>query len=143
MLQDKNIIFAEGEPAWPNVFTGTAWLNTLISDDDDVFNCQVFNVVFEPCARNNWHSHPGGQILLVTDGEGYHQIKGETVQHLQKGDVVSVAPDVVHWHGATLTSSLTHIAISPNKQKGPINWLEPITDEQYNEIVKNDKEGKE
>ena len=90
------------------------------------------NVVFEPGARNNWHTHPGGQILIVTDGIGYYQEKGKPIQLLRKGDVVNIPPDVEHWHGASPNSEFTHIAVNPNTQKGIVVWLERVTDEEYN-----------
>jgi quercetin dioxygenase-like cupin family protein len=87
--------------------------------------------VFEPGARNNWHTHPGGQILLITDGLGYYQEKSKPIQLLHKGDVVNILPDVEHWHGATPDSPLTHIAINTNTQKGLVVWLQRVTDEEY------------
>ena len=114
-------------------FSGTAWLSMLLPDDS-VFHCPVGNVTFEPGARNNWHKHPGGQILLVTGGRGYSQDDGRKVQVLREGDVVKVAPGVKHWHGAAPDSWFSHIAIMPNSQKGDAEWLEPVTDEEYHAI---------
>jgi quercetin dioxygenase-like cupin family protein len=128
--EDQNTIFPKGEKAPADYFTGTAWVKILVPNDPDL-NCQVGNVVFEPGARNNWHTHPGGQILLITDGIGYYQEKSKPIQLLRKGDVVKILPDVEHWHGATPDSPLTHIAINTNTQKGLVVWLQRVTDEEY------------
>ena len=128
-------IFEKGEPTSPDYFTGTAWLKTLVPKED-VFNCVIGNVTFEPGARNNWHTHPGGQILIITDGIGYYQEKGQSMRLLHKGDVIKILPDVVHWHGASHDAPLTHIAISTNAQKGVVTWLNRVTDEEYDSIKK-------
>ncbi|TAL44999.1 MAG: cupin domain-containing protein [Chitinophagaceae bacterium] len=124
-------IFSKGEKAPAGYFTGTAWVQLLVPNDPGL-NCQIANVVFEPGARNNWHTHPGGQILLVTDGSGYYQEKSKPIQLLRKGDVVNIPPDVEHWHGASPDSEFTHIAINTNTQKGIVVWLQRVTDEEYN-----------
>jgi quercetin dioxygenase-like cupin family protein/alkylhydroperoxidase/carboxymuconolactone decarboxylase family protein YurZ len=127
--------FPKGEKANNKNFTGTAWVYMMITPDD-VYNSSIGNVIFEPGARTNWHIHPGGQILLVTDGKGFYQEKGKPAQIIQKGDVVRIPPDTEHWHGASSDSSLTHIAISPNQQKGSVEWLQPVTDAEYSESNK-------
>jgi quercetin dioxygenase-like cupin family protein len=129
----ESIIFSKGEKIKNDYFIGTAWLETLVPMDSS-FNCQVANVTFEPGARNNWHKHPGGQILLVTGGKGYFQEEGKLVQVIQEGNVVKIYPDVKHWHGATPDSWLVHIAIITNPQKGDAVWLEPVTDKEYNNL---------
>jgi quercetin dioxygenase-like cupin family protein len=129
--ENKNTIFPKGEKAPADYFTGTAWVKMLVPNDP-TFYCQIANVMFEPGARNNWHTHPGGQILIVTDGTGYYQEKGRPVQLLRKGDVVKILPDVKHWHGATADSQLTHIAVNTNAQNGIVEWLERVTGEEYN-----------
>jgi quercetin dioxygenase-like cupin family protein len=129
--ESQNNIFPKGDKAPAEYFIGTAWIKPLVPNDT-TFNCQVGNVVFEPRARNNWHTHSGGQILIATDGTGYYQEKGKPVQLLQKGDVVKIAPDVEHWHGASPDSEFTHIAINPNTQNGIVVWLGRVTDEEYN-----------
>ncbi len=110
-------IFPKGERAPAEYFTGTVWVKLLVPNDP-IFNAQIGNVVFEPGARNNWHTHPGGQILIVTDGVGYYQKKGKSIQVIRKGDVVTIAPDIEHWHGASSDSEFTHIAVNTNTQKG-------------------------
>jgi quercetin dioxygenase-like cupin family protein len=129
----ESVIFPKGQKITNDYFRGTAWLEMLVSNDS-TFNCPIGNVTFEPGARNNWHKHAGGQILLVTGGKGYYQEEGKPVQVLNAGDVVKIPPDVKHWHGATPDSWFTHIAISTNIQKGDTEWLEPVTDEEYNKL---------
>ena len=123
-------IFPKGEKITNNNFTGTAWLQMLVNNDS-VYNTSIGNVTFEPGARTNWHKHPGGQILLVTDGSGYYQEKGKPAQVIRKGDVVKIPVDTEHWHGAAPGNSLTHIAISPNTDKGSVIWFMSVSDEEY------------
>lgn len=125
-------VFPKGNklPDTPN-FTGEAWLAGFVSAADSM-DCTVGNVTFAPGVRNSWHSHPGGQILLCTSGEGRYQEKGKPVQVLRPGDVVKIAPNVVHWHGAAPDSEFTHIAIGTQQSKGGAVWLQPVTDEEYN-----------
>ena len=80
----EGVIFPRGEKIVNDHFIGTAWLQVLVPDDS-TFHCPVFNVTFEPGARNNWHKHPGGQILLVTGGKGYYQEEGKKAQDLMPG----------------------------------------------------------
>ena len=128
---NQNGIFPKGERASADYFVGTVWVRNLVPADD-TFNTLIGNVVFEPGARNNWHTHPGGQILIAIDGIGYYQEKGKPIQLLRKGDVVRIPPGVVHWHGASRDSAFTHIAVNTNTQKGIVAWLEKVTDEEYN-----------
>jgi quercetin dioxygenase-like cupin family protein len=129
--ENQNDIFPRGERAPADYFTGNVWVKILVPNDT-TFNCQIGNVIFEPGARNNWHTHPGGQILIATDCIGYYQEKGKPIQLLRKGDVVKILPDVVHWHGASPGSEFTHIAVNTNTQKGIVVWLQRVTDEEYN-----------
>lgn len=123
-------IFAKGELGSEENFTGNAWHTPLV-ENDSVFTTLAGNVVFEAGARSNWHTHPAGQILLVTSGTGYHQIEGETKEIIRKGDVVQCPPGVSHWHGASADSSMTHIYIIPNTEQGIVEWGEAVTDEVY------------
>lgn len=116
-------------------FSGDAWLQMMV-EKSDPFDCTVGNVTFAPGCRNNWHSHPGGQILLCTTGIGYYQEKGKPIQLLNPGDVVKIEPNVVHWHGAAPYSGFTHLAIGTQQAKGSVVWLEPVTDEEYNSYGK-------
>ena len=127
--------FPKGEKISNSNFTGTAYVYMLITPDN-IYNASIGNVTFEPKARTNWHKHPGGQILLVTDGKGFYQEKGKPAQLIRKGDVVRIPPDTEHWHGAAPDSGLTHVAISPNLEKGSVEWLLPVTEEEYGETNK-------
>jgi quercetin dioxygenase-like cupin family protein len=129
--ENQNTLFPKGDRAPAEYFSGTTWVRMLVPNDGTL-NCQIGNVTFEPGARNNWHTHPGGQILIATDGIGYYQEKGKPIQLLCKGDVVKILPDVEHWHGASPDSEFTHIAVNTNTQKGIVEWLQRVTDEEYN-----------
>ena len=124
-------IFPKGDKAPAEYFTGAAWIKTLVANDDTLTTI-ISNVVFDPGARNNWHTHPAGQILICTEGIGYFQEKGKPIQTLHAGDVVKILPGVEHWHGASPKSRFTHIAVNVNTEKGVVNWLKPVTDEEYN-----------
>ena len=127
----KETLFTKGDKASAEYFVGEVWIKVVVSPTD-LFDCVVNDVVFAPGARTNWHTHPGGQILICTDGLGYYQEKGKSIQLLNKGDVVKILPDLEHWHGATPDGEFTHIAINPNAAKGGVNWLEKVTDAEYN-----------
>ena len=131
----KNMIFEKGAKAPNAIFTNTVWVNMLLSDEEQVFDTQVYDVIFEPAARTHWHSHPGGQILLVTEGSGYYQEKGKKAQLLKKGDTIPIPPDVVHWHGASPNSEFVHIGMSTKVHLGPAKWFGPVTDQEYREAT--------
>ena len=133
MTNDNTVenIFPKGEPGPPEHFTGKAW-NFGLVPNDSIYNTLVGNVYFEPGARSNWHSHPSGQILIITDGVGFHQIQGQPRQTIKKGDVVKCPPNVMHWHGASPDSGLQQLYIIPNTDKGIVRWLHPVSDEEYN-----------
>jgi len=128
-------IFPKGEKGTNDLFTGNAYPTALV-DADSVYNTLVGNVYFEPGARSNWHSHPAGQILIITDGIGYHQIEGQPIEIIKKGSVVKCPPNVRHWHGASADVGLQQLYIVPNTEKGIVNWNEAVTDEQYS-IIKS------
>jgi len=130
MKKELNFIFPKGEAGPAEHFTGKAW-NIGIVANDSVYNTVVGNVYFEPGARSNWHTHPAGQILIITDGTGYHQIKGQAKQTLRKGDVVQCPPNVEHWHGASPDSGMLQMYILPNTEKGIVTWLQKVTDQEY------------
>jgi len=89
------------------------------------------SVTFEPGARTAWHTHPLGQTLLVTFGCGWVQREGGVVEEIHAGDVVLFAPHEKHWHGATATTGMTHIAIQESLDGKVVDWMEKVTDEQY------------
>ena len=130
--QISKTLFPKGEKITNNNFVGNAWLQQMIRSDS-INPTQVGNVTFEAGARTNWHLHPGGQILLITEGTGYYQEKGSPKKIINKGDVVKCPPNVPHWHGASKEHELIQIAIT-NTQKGVTVWLHPVTEEEYNAV---------
>lgn len=127
----QDTVFPKGQKNPNPNMVGMVWLYNM-TDADSVHSTSVAHVTFEPAARTNWHSHQAGQILLVTSGVGYHQIKGKPVELITKGQVVKCPPNVWHWHGATPNESLTHLAISQNTAKGRVIWYGKVSDEEYN-----------
>ena len=133
--QGKTIEAPEGfSPAAAQYFSGTAWLKMLLKPDE-ITNCAIGDVIFEAGVRNNWHTHPSNQILIVTEGVGYYQEEGSPIREIKLGEVVNILPGVKHWHGATPKGRFAHYAISINTEKGLVDWMEPVTDEQYNSAV--------
>ena len=129
----KGIVFPRGgkmPECYNKNFTGQAYLQMLVTNKE--FNCPIGNVTFEPGCRNSWHKHPGGQLLLVTGGHGWYQEEGKAARKLQAGDIVEIHPNVKHWHGATRDSWFSHLSVETNVQLGAAEWLEPVTDEEYN-----------
>lgn len=127
----NSVIFPIGNPVGEENFAGTAYLQMLTGGANP-----IGNVTFEPGARNKWHSHEGGQILLVTGGEGFYQEEGKPAQRLKTGDVVEIPADVKHWHGATKDSWFVHLAIKGDPSKPGNTWMEPVSDEYYAQVNK-------
>ena len=127
---EVDAIFPRGEKGSSENFTGNAYNYSLVSNDS-IHTTLVGNVYFEPGARSNWHTHPAGQILIITGGKGYHQIEGQPIEELKKGDVAKCPPNTRHWHGASPDTGMQQIYILPNTEKGIVEWMEPVTDEQY------------
>ena len=111
-------------------FTGTVRIDPLYSAEEPA-RAGCARVTFEPGARTHWHTHPLGQTLIVTDGCGWVQSAGNEVQEIRPGDVIRIDPGEKHWHGATSTTAMTHIAIQEKIDGKAVDWLEPVTDEQY------------
>ena len=123
-------IFPKGEKA-PNVHhTGDVWLSH-VSDADSTFNYNIAHVVMAPEAKLDWHRHPEGQQLIITEGTGSYQERNKPVQILHKGDVVQCLPGVEHWHAATPEIGVAYLAITGDQ---PTEWLEPVTKEEFNRI---------
>ena len=123
-------IFPKGELA-PNVnHTGNVWLHELVKADA-ILDVHASVATFDPGARLNWHKHPGGQILFITEGVGYYQEKDQPKLIVRKGDVVKCLPGVAHWHGASPEEGVTYLAINANNDKGKTVWLQKLTDEEY------------
>jgi len=133
--QKTESAFPKGEKITNSNFAGTAYLQ-MMGAKDTTLHTNFGNVTFEPKARTNWHSHPGGQILFITEGSGYYQAKGQPARLLHKGDVVEIPRNVVHWHGAAPDSEFAHIAVSLNTDDGGAVWSGPVTEEEYNQVTK-------
>ncbi|MFT4113965.1 cupin domain-containing protein [Silvibacterium sp.] len=114
----------------PNWFTGKVRLDQPFRASEPATVSGAF-VTFEPGARTNWHTHPLGQTIIITAGVGWAQRAGGPIEEIRPGDVVWFAPGERHWHGATATTAMTHIAIAENLDGEAVTWLEPVTDEQY------------
>lgn len=124
-----NSIFPKGTKITNDNFKGTAYLKMMM-DADSLNPTTVGNVTFEAGARTRWHVHPGGQILLVMDGVGYYQEKGQTKKILRKGDVIKCPANVPHWHGASADTAFVQVAIT-NRHLGETIWLHEVTDNEY------------
>jgi 4-carboxymuconolactone decarboxylase len=115
----------------PKFFTGSAKVEQLFPASAPS-RVSAGIVTFSPGARSAWHTHPLGQVLIITAGKGRVQIEGGPIQVVHAGDVVVIPPNVKHWHGAAPDSSMSHIAIQDNLNGDAVDWLEPVTDQQYN-----------
>lgn len=111
-------------------FTGRVRVDPIWPADAHI-NTSGAMVTFEPGARSAWHTHPAGQRLVVTSGVGLTQEWGKNVQVIRPGDVVWCPPDVKHWHGAGPTTAMSHIAVTGTAGGRNVNWMEKVTDEQY------------
>ena len=111
-------------------FTGTVRVDPLF-DRDDPARATGASVTFEPCARTAWHTHPLGQTLIVTSGCGRVQRWDGPIEEIRPGDVVLIAPGEKHWHGATPTTAMTHIAIQEKLDGKVVDWMEQVSDAQY------------
>jgi len=125
-----NVENPKGKKGPSTTFTGNAWAQILVANDS-IYNCVIGSVTMSPGSRSFWHRHPSGQILYVTDGIGYYQERGSAVRVIQKGDVITCHPGIEHWHGASSDSWLIHTVISPNMEKGDVQWLTAVTENEY------------
>lgn len=131
-MEEIQTVFPRGKTndAFAQYFVGQSYLNMLTKSP-----VGIANVTFEPGCRNNWHIHHlGGQILLVTDGRGYYQEWGKPAIELHPGDVVNIQPEVKHWHGAAKDSWFAHLAIEVPAVGSSNEWLEAVSDEDYNKL---------
>jgi quercetin dioxygenase-like cupin family protein len=117
----------KGSADW---FTGTTRIDPLFEPNESA-RAGAAQVTFEPGARTAWHTHPLGQRLIVTSGLGWVQGEGDPVQEIRPGDVVWFPPGLRHWHGATPTTAMTHIAIQEQLNGKVVDWMEKVSDEQY------------
>ena len=120
-------VSASGSGDW---FTGKVTIN-LLFDAPAPARVAVAAVTFEPGARTAWHTHPLGQTLIVVEGCGWAQRHGGPVEEIRPGDVIWFPPGEKHWHGATATSSMTHVAIQEKLDGQAVTWMEKVSDEQY------------
>src|SRR6266516_1665966 len=111
-------------------FTGPVQIEELFPAHDPS-RTSGGKVTFEPRARSAWHTHPLGQILIVTDGAGWIQQWGNPIEEIRKGDVIWIPPGVKHWHGATPNTAMTHIAIQEQLSGKAVEWMEKVTDDHY------------
>lgn len=132
--KDFKQIFPLGEKndAYAQYFVGQSYLSMLTTE-----RVGIANVTFEPGCRNNWHiHHKGGQILLCTAGRGYYQEWGKPAQEMNPGDVINIAPEVKHWHGAAPDSWFSHLAVDVPAEGSSNEWLEPVKEEEYSKLNK-------
>lgn len=118
---------AKGSAQW---FTGNVRIDLLFEAPEPA-RVRGAQVTFEPGARTAWHTHPLGQTLIVTSGVGRAQRWGGPIEEIRPGDVVSIPPGEKHWHGASPTTAMTHIAIHEAMNGKTVDWMEKVTDEQY------------
>ena len=118
---------AKGPEAY---FTGTVRVDPMFQAGEPV-RVSGGHVTFEPGARSAWHTHPLGQTLIITSGLGWAQLEGGPIEEIRPGDVVWFPPGLKHWHGATPTTAMTHIAVTEFQNGKNVNWLEKVSDEQY------------
>jgi quercetin dioxygenase-like cupin family protein len=118
---------AKGPADW---FTGNVRIDPLF-DANESRRAVSATVTFEPGARTAWHTHPLGQTLIIVSGLGWVQREGGTVEEVRPGDVVWFEPNEKHWHGASATNGMSHIAIQENLNGKVVDWLEHVTDQQY------------
>jgi len=131
-MEIEKLIKQGFKPAPAEYFSGKAFVKTLVATDA-ITNCNVSDVAFEAGCRNNWHTHPSNQILIVKEGTCYYQEEGKPVQKIETGGVINVLPGTKHWHGASPGNPMIHIAININTDKGMVNWMEPVADSIYNQ----------
>ncbi|MCF6113825.1 cupin domain-containing protein [Mesorhizobium muleiense] len=117
-------------PAPADYFTGAVRIDPLFQAPEPA-RVGGASVTFEPGARTAWHTHPLGQTLIITAGLGRVQREGAPVEEIRPGDIVWIPPRVRHWHGASATTAMTHLAIQESLDGKPVEWLEKVSDEEY------------
>lgn len=132
----SSLFLDKGNAAPKEWFTGTVWVNINVKPDEG-YNTNIGTVTFETKARTNWHSHTSGQILFIIEGIGYYQEKGKSIRLIQKGEVIKIPKGVRHWHGASHSSSMRHIAIVTDFDKDKTEWFEPVSDTDYDSFESN------
>lgn len=127
-------LFPKGQRLPNDWFVGNAFLTPLVAKDKNN-EFSAGSVTFEPGARTNWHMHPKGQVLIVIEGKGFYQEKGKSARPIKKGDVVNIPDNIEHWHGASATGKMVHIAITNFKEDIQVTWLKPVTEEEYGKVT--------
>ena len=133
--ENTSSLFPKGEKLTNGYFTGDAYLQLLLAKDKNN-DFIIGSVTFEAGARTNWHTHPKGQVLIVTEGIGWYQEKGKQAQLIKKGDVINIPENIEHWHGASSDTKMVHIAITNFKEEVQVTWLQPVTEQEYNSVNK-------
>ena len=123
----SSIDTAKGPADW---FTGDVYIDTIAAPAGSSTVASAL-VHFAPGARTAWHTHPLGQTLIVVDGVGRVQRQGGPIEEIRPGDVIWFPPDEKHWHGASLTTAMAHIAVQESLDGKTVDWLEKVTDDQY------------
>jgi quercetin dioxygenase-like cupin family protein len=129
-VEKERLLIAPGERTSSPNFTGEVRVKFLLPADS-INDISVGSVRFEPGARTRWHSHPGGQVLLVFEGTAWYQERGKARQIIQKGELVRCPPDVDHWHGAAKDQAMSHIAIGTQVHRGAVVWKEEVSESEY------------
>lgn len=126
--QSSDSIFPRGELSTTKNHTGNIWLNELAAGDPSIALAS-----YDAGAKLDWHIHPAGQVLLITEGVGYYQERGKPARIVRKGDVIKCPPSVEHWHAAAPDSTFAYIAVTPTS-KGKTIWREPVSDHDYQSV---------
>ncbi len=131
-----NIVRIGSQPSFAGPaewFTGRVRVDPLIFQPTDPSKVTTSNVTFEPGSRTAWHTHPLGQIIIITSGSGLVQRAGGNIEKVHPGDTVFFAPGEKHWHGATPTTAMSHVAIQESHNGTGVTWMEHVSDEEYSE----------
>src|SRR5690625_4749584 len=134
--QNSTPIFPLGNPGPAEWFSGEVHVQSLVAPEQMEGLYNVGQVTFSPGGRTHWHTHPIGQVLLVTEGKGWYQERGKPAQVLTKGTTVAIPKEVEHWHGASADTKMVHIAISNIASGSSVTWTTPVTDEEYAAVNK-------
>jgi quercetin dioxygenase-like cupin family protein len=137
MKKEEHMILSQQKDRNPvegpdEYFTGKVQIDPFHLEAQEPSRVTSAKVTFEPGARTNWHTHPLGQLLIVTSGKGWTQCEGEERVEVNEGDTIWCPPGHKHWHGATATTGMSHIAVQEMLDGKNVVWMEPVTDEQYN-----------
>jgi quercetin dioxygenase-like cupin family protein len=127
IIDPKKVTLQKGPEA---TFSGNVNFTMLVAGEEPS-NMSAGYVCFDCCARSAWHTHPKGQLLVVTEGEGLIQEWGKPIRQIKKGDVIWTPPGVKHWHGASPETNMTHLAIQESLNGKSVEWMEKVTDEEY------------